>query len=263
MVFKLFKRKPSANNPALPPPTSHGGPVLEILDNCARASTFPMLDNGYYYLAAARLTAFHSDGNWALVIETFGFSPRAGHPSLTIQTYGSKLMNRPTVKDYVTQEAFENYLSKNPHNEYKSFWPIENDDWMDEEFCEYVKDVGKIRLRGLEMPTPRAADYAAASIVLEEDRSLTFELCRFLAKNYRDNILGTDAEKRFNVPDSLLPILTLDDWYHPDLAMEELPSQLESFQQLQEVLLTGDPTNYTQPMKGNTHWSNWPESGTL
>jgi len=263
MVFKFFKRKSSSSNPAIPPKTFYGGPVLEILDNCARAFTFPVLDNGYYYLAAARLTAFHGNGDWALVIETFGFSPKAGHPSLTIQTYGSKLINRPNAKNYVTQEAFDNYLSNNPQNEYKTFGPIENDDWMDEEFCEHIKDVGKLRLRGLEIPLPPKADYAAASIVLEEDRPLTFELCRFLAENYRDTILGTDAEKRFNVPDSLLPILTLDDWHHPNLAIEELPSQLESFQQLQEVLLTGDPNHYTQPREGNTHWSNWPEGGIL
>lgn len=263
MVFKFFKRNSSASNPSLPPQTTDGGPVLEILDNCARAFTFPTLDNGYFYLAAARLTVFHGNSDWALVIETFGFSQRAGQPRLTIQTYGSKLINRPNAKNYVTQEAFENYLSNNPHNEYKTFGPIENDDWMDEELCEYVKDVGKLRLRGLKITLPSEADYAAASIVLEEDRPLTFELCRFLAENHRDSILGTEAEKRFNVSDSLLPILTLDDWHHPNLANEELPSQLESFQQLQEVLLTGDHNHYTQPNEGNTHWSNWPEGGTL
>ena len=101
------------------------------------------------------------------MIETFGFSPKAGHPSLTIQTYGSKLINRPNAKNYVTQEAFDNYLSNNPQNECKTFGLIENDDWMDEQFCEHIKDVGKLRLRGLEIPLPPKADYAAASIVLE------------------------------------------------------------------------------------------------
>ena len=263
MVFKLFKRKPATRNTKSPLPTSHEEPVLEILDDCARAFTFPMLDNGYFYLAAARLSAFCDNEDWALVIETFGFSPREGHPSLTIQTYGSKLTNRPTEEDYINLEAFENYQSNNPNNENKIFWPIENDDWMDSEFLENVKDVGSLKFRGREIPLPQLVDYRTESIVLEEDRPLTFELCRYLATKYRSSMLGTEAEKRFNVPNGLRPILTLDDWHHPDLALEELPSQLESFQQLQKVLLTGDPSHYTQPREGNTHWSNWPEGGTL
>ncbi len=58
--------------------------ILAILDACAESSTFPMLDNGYVYLSATRLSLHRSMANWAIVIEVFGFSPRAGLPDLHI-----------------------------------------------------------------------------------------------------------------------------------------------------------------------------------
>jgi hypothetical protein len=48
--------------------------ILRILDSCCDAYTFPMLDNGYVYLAATRLSLFRSPRDWAMVIEVFGFS---------------------------------------------------------------------------------------------------------------------------------------------------------------------------------------------
>jgi len=53
------------------------GHILTILDACCHSATFPMLDNGYVYLAASRLSLHRSTTDWALVIEVFGFSPRA------------------------------------------------------------------------------------------------------------------------------------------------------------------------------------------
>ena len=40
------------------PPLLRGtaGQVLGVLDRCAKAFTFPVLDNGYVYLAGARLS---------------------------------------------------------------------------------------------------------------------------------------------------------------------------------------------------------------
>jgi len=91
--------------------------ILAILDDCCDAFTFPMLDNGYVYLAATRLSVFRSDNDWALVIEVFGFSPRAGLPDTHIHTFASHLHNRDTTARYVSAEAYENYLRNNPNNE--------------------------------------------------------------------------------------------------------------------------------------------------
>lgn len=239
------------------------GPVLQILDACANKFTFPMLDNGYKYLAASRLTAFHGESGWALVFEIFDFSPRAGFPALSIQTFASTPVNRKGPSEYVSFEAWQQYVNNNPHNEYKSFYSIENEDWLDEENYQYVKPNGHIILRGQLVDLPNISEYASSGIELEEDRPLTFEFCRFLAAHYHEQLLGTEAERRHNVADDLKPVLVLDDWIHIDLADAEMPSQSETFKQLEQVLLTGDSSHYTLAGKGNTHWSNWPEGGTL
>ncbi len=100
--------------------------ILAILDDCAEAFTFPMLDNGYIYLAATRLSLFRSETDWAMVIEVFGFSPRAGVPDTQIDAFSSKPANRKTASNYVSQAAYENYLKNNPYNEAACVFPIDN-----------------------------------------------------------------------------------------------------------------------------------------
>jgi hypothetical protein len=64
--------------------------ILSVLDRCCDTYAFPMLDNGYVYLASTRLTLHRSDASWAMVIELFGFSPRSGLPDTHIHTFGSQ-----------------------------------------------------------------------------------------------------------------------------------------------------------------------------
>src|SRR2546428_3561556 len=91
--------------------------ILSILDRCCDAFTFPMLDNGYIYLAGTRLSLYRSMTDWAMVIEVFGFSPRAGLPDTCIQTFASRLHDRNPLESYVNREAYERYLAHNPHND--------------------------------------------------------------------------------------------------------------------------------------------------
>ena len=79
--------------------------ILSILDRCCDAFTFPMMYNGYVYLAAVRLSLFRSHEDWAMVIEVFGFSPRAGLPDTHIHTFSSRFYNRDTPDQYVSREA--------------------------------------------------------------------------------------------------------------------------------------------------------------
>ena len=43
--------------------------ILDQLDRCAQAYTFPMLDNGYVYPGAVNLTAYSDIARWAIIIE--------------------------------------------------------------------------------------------------------------------------------------------------------------------------------------------------
>ena len=239
--------------------------ILEALDDCARSFNFPMLDNGYVYLCAARLALFRSNSDWAITIEVFGYSPRAGIPDTTIYTFGSQVVRLSRETDFVTAEAFRKYLSAHPYDESNIVYPVESGEWQDSENDELIAS-GRCRivLRGKSVVTPDLAEYALHGISLASaPRVHVFELCRFLAATRRDEVLATPRERRACVPDELEQILQLEEWLHPDLAGSEPPSSTETFQTLSHVLVSGEPSKYRPARRFNTHWKNWPDGGTL
>jgi hypothetical protein len=239
--------------------------ILQVFDGCCESYTFPMLDNGYVYLAATRLSLHRSPSDWALVLEVFGFSPRTGVPDIHVYTFGSSLRDRDNVNDFASKKAYEKYLSSNPHNESRFFTPIAEGAWQDPESGEEVAEgASSVLLRNRSVAIPSPARFGEAGIELEDEpRIQTFELCRFLAETERSDVLATPVERRVSVPEELTEIMVLDAWNHPDVVSEDLPSAAETFQQLAEVLVSGDVTKYRPTVKANTHWSNWPEGGLL
>lgn len=239
--------------------------ILKILDDCCKAFTFPAMDNGYVYLAANRLTLFRSEMEWAIVIEVFGFSPRAGLPDTSVYTFGSTLNNRKTPEQYVNRKAFENYLKNNPNNEFYSAYPIAEGSWQDSTNFEMLaEDATELKLRDEVLSLPSIDIYKTHGIDLQEQGGpRVFELCRFLATTQRERVLGTPQERRTNVLPELQQILQLEEWEHPDIIASQLASGTEAFQQLSEVIVTGDLARYRPSHPPNTHWKNWPEGGSL
>ena len=239
--------------------------ILKVLDDCCGTFTFPMLDNGYVYLAGTRLSLHRSPSDWALVLEIFGFSPRAGTPDLSVHTFSSRLRDRDKPGQYVKRSAYDAYLRDNPHNEVRTFHPIGGDDWQDEEDPELVsEDAMQVLLRGSPFELPPSALYARHGIDLSEPpRVQVFELCRFLAAVRKHEVMATMKERRISIFPELKQILLLEQWHHPDVAEDERPSGTRSYQQLARVLETGDISLYRPLDKPNTHWSHWPEGGTL
>jgi hypothetical protein len=239
--------------------------ILAALDQCCSAYTFPMLDNGYVYLAATRMALFRSAQDWAMSIEVFGFSPLSEVPDTHIQTFGSRLRRQRDAGSFVTPEAFAHYLAVNPHNESVFVHPVEGQDWLDPEQPEFVApDARSVQVRGVARPVPGWQDYARQGISLENPPQVqVFELCRHLAATSRDAVLATPTERRRCVPPELEEILLLDEWCHPDVATGALPGQSAAFRQLTRVLVTGDATVYQPEEASNTHWSNWPDGGRL
>ena len=239
--------------------------ILKILDNCCDHFTFPMLDNGYFYLAATRLSLYRSSADWALVIEVFGYSPRSGIPDIYIYTFGSSLVRHSQENQYASPEAYERYLLANPNNDFAyinpigpSFYDLAHDVYFYEEVS------GDITLRGRIVDVPAIDDYAANGIDLKNPPSvLVFEFCRLLAALERNEVLSTPEERRICVPLDLQQILQLEEWHHPDVVTDDRPSGNITFRQLAEVLVTGDISIYTPIDPSNTHWSNWPDGGAL
>lgn len=239
--------------------------ILQVLDGCCESYTFPMLDNGYVYLAATRLSLHRSAQDWALVIEVFGFSPRSGLPDIHVYSFGSRLHARDKESDYKDKTAYAAYLEKNPHNESRFFAPVGEGDWQDEEDSEVVAEKAKsVLLRGKTVAIPSVDELEAYDIEPEDPpRIQIFELCRFLAASQRDLVLATPAERRVSVAPELEQILVLDAWHHPDVVNDERPSASATFQQLAQVLVTGDVSQYRPVQAPNTHWSKWPGGGQL
>jgi hypothetical protein len=239
--------------------------ILRVLDECARNYTFPMLDNGYVYLAATRLALYRSERDWAMVIEVFGFSPRAGVPDTHVHTFGSRLVREKSAADYATAQAWDNYLATNPSNESRFFFPVDQGDWLDDDDTDRVSATAQsIPLRGGAIAAPSIEDLAAHGIECEDPpRIFTYELCRWLAATHRDAVLATAQERRASVPPELAQVLQLEAWHHPDLVNGELPSGNADFRALAQVLEQGDATVYTPCKDSNTDWSNWPGGGQL
>jgi hypothetical protein len=118
--------------------------------------------------------------------------------------------------------------------------------------------------RGVPRALPSRDAYANHGITLaSHDRVHVFELCRYLAAIARNDVLARPDERRVNVPPELDELLVLDEWHHPDLITDELPSQSDTFVQLANVLVTGDVAHYRPTRAPNTHWKHWPECGSL
>jgi hypothetical protein len=236
--------------------------VLSVLDSCCDSFTFPMLDNGYVYLAATRLALYKSPEDWAVVIEVFGYSPREGVPSTAITTFASRLSDRDKPENYVSREAYENYLRNNPHNEFRLVHPLD-DSWIgDDERVDVA--ARSVLLRGVPVAIPERDAYREHGIDLEGDGHVqVFELARYLAAIARDEVLAMPSEQRMSIRPEMRKVLQVEEWHHPNVVDDEKPSASETFQQLAEVLRTGDASRYRPTLAPNTHWRNWPDGGLL
>jgi hypothetical protein len=240
--------------------------ILSVLDHCCDAFTFPMLDNGYVYLAATRLALYRTAVDWAMVIEVFGFSPRAGLPDTHIYTFASSLYNRDAPEKYAKREAYDRYLANNPNNDSRFVYPIDAGEWQDVRNDEIVaEDAREVVVRRQRHPIPSLGEYAQHGIAVENPpRVRVFELCRLLADMARDAVLATPKERRVSVPPDMKQVLQLEEWHHPNVVdFDDRPSGSETFQQLAQVLATGNLAFYRPSRPPNTHWRNWPEGGLL
>jgi uncharacterized protein DUF7003 len=192
-----------------------------------------------------------------MAIEVFGFSPRGCLPDNNIQTFASRLHDRDPPEKYVNREAYERYLANNPHNEFRTVYPVHEGPWQDAEDTEFVSpNANVIIVRDQAIALPSVADYVRHGIELEhEPRVQVFELCRFLADIAREQVLATPKERRVSILPEMELILQLEEWHHPNVVDDaERPSCSETFRQLAQVLVTGDVRLYQPSQPPNTHW---------
>jgi len=235
-------------------PSFTSAEILQQLDQCAAEFTFPMLDNGYLYPADTRMSLYRDAQRWAMIIEVLGFMPRAGGVEgiqNCLHCFGNCLKRKPGLNN----EDFLTPITDGPSG------PL-----LAEAFGEVVNEqASDCRIRDTVIKIPKELKrFQQKGIILEDPPAvLAFELLRFFIPEYRDRLLATEVELRERIPANLPLILRLDEWYHPDLAEGERPSQNPTFNALAQVLVTGNPGVYRPVEPPNTHWQHWPAGGTL
>jgi hypothetical protein len=228
--------------------------ILKQLDTCAKDFNFPILDNGYVYLADVRLTGYASPTLWVLIFETLGFFNRTGGIdgfSNALYCFGNNLNEPPGLSN----RRFIFPISDGPSE------PL----FSEEDLDRIRLGVQTIAIRDQVVSLPQDPQfYYAKGIELQDPpRIYAYEVLRGLLPEYRQTLLATSAELERQMQTKLPRILRLDAWRHPDLINHESPSQLKSLQMIAAALVGQDPGIYQPTEQPNTHWSNWPEGGTL
>ncbi len=208
--------------------------VLAQLDAAQADFVFPDLNHGYYYAIDCRLHALGDGDRWALVVETVGYNPRAGNVVDVLHYFGNCLTSGGP--------GFENgdFLDR-----------VENMDQVEDvDQPEVFTGCPTIRLRDQDLPLDAAA---GADLV---------DVFRALVPEHRELLLATEAELRRRIPADLPELLRLDEWHQPD-AYDQAPSASEVYRLMADVVVAADPSRYRPTEEPNTHWSRWPESGSL
>lgn len=206
--------------------------ILEQFDLCADTAEFPDLQNGYYYPVDTRIHLFGDGTRWAMVAELLGYNPRAGSLTDVLHCFGNCL-----TRD---KPGFGDFLDR-----------VDNMDDIDPDGDEVYAGEVPVVVRG----TPLTVD-ADAGAPLED-------VFRGLVPAHRELLLADAAELGSAVPSDLPVLLCLDEWNQPEHLGDVMPSGHETFRLIAEVLSSGDPDRYRPTLPANTHWSHWPDAGTL
>ena len=228
--------------------------ILQQLDIEAGNYIFPMLDNGYYYHGDQKLTIFRDETRWAMLLEVLAYNNHEyGIEGITLiaNVFGNCLTG------WNDNDSFY-FFAENCDVETFLFDETNHIPYLNPE-------ARKINVKGTEIPVQLdPAYYAAKGIVPAfEDKITPWELLRALVPDCSHLFWLTRQEISPKIPLDLPVFMTLDDWHHPDLAAEEMPSDTETFRQLAEVIATGDINCYNTQEPDNTHWRNWGQGGAL
>ena len=281
-VFRMVSRMAGKKSHAQAVPSAED--ILGQLDQCAAAFNFPILDNGYVYLADVRLSAYRDKKRWAMIIETLGYNPRASgiHSfSSSLYCFGNCLKGKPGLDNdswvYPISDGPDRSLldEANSLNEGAKSLRIRETVVRinrDAAFLAGKKigrkfDIENWRAYALRQKEPvRKNLLDAAQRMAESPGDGEFagqDLLRSLLPEYRAKLLATDEELAKRLKAKVPLVLGLDEWHHPDVTAGETPRQSEVFQMVAEVLATGDVQRYKPTQEPNTHWRNWPSGGDL
>lgn len=227
---------------------------------------FPDLEDGYMYVAGSKIHLYALDRLWSVVFEINGYHTRQGESIASLFYFGNCL----------NLEVFEAAGRKYISNLYQhtlisgdEFERIELQVDDDEEAFERIDPKTEvIQVNGQKVPfEPNRAKYVELGIQPDAHNPSGWiefgEFMRYLHETDPAVLAVSDSiiERPFATP--LSKLMTIDKFhFHSVLDKTNCPSELETFQQIANVLESGDKGAWSPTLKANNDWRNW-ESGIL
>lgn len=218
--------------------------ILSQLDDFASKYDFPMLDNANFDNAAIRMTVFRSSIEWLIVFEEIALSKEPRFVNM-ITAYGNMIENPGT------QQIIDVIIGKPG----KPIWSDSREVLIDRYSFEVLVN-GKVMSF-----SPSVEDYRQADVDISSKLNAPLQVLRLLVFLVPEEIFFSDGMllaicNRKNVV--LEKFMQLYAWHHPDLANDELPSQLSCFQSLARAIQENNGDLYVcSEDEFNTHWSFW------
>lgn len=220
--------------------------ILAALDSdaSARRGLFPVFENDNVSFIAARLSCYADGERWGLAIGRLGyFETSKGHDALQNMIY--------SIGNCLTRAGIPPW----------DYFPITADpngvgNFTGEFLDDVNRDVQAIQIRSDVVNIPgEVLDRVFDRGKHRFRAGRAVSLFRELFSVYGSTMLPIPTELATRVPPDLPVVLTIDEWCHPHAG--DRPSQSPTFQQLAEVLATGDASRFKQPGEVNTDWRSW------
>lgn len=213
--------------------------VLQFLDEQAAAGRFLTLDNFYWIYSRAKLFAYASKESWAIAFQVCAYFDRTQELGNFCYTFSPSL---DTGRNISTLRV----LHSGSHDTALS------------DRYRFVLNFSS----GAQLCEINEKDYLACKIPISSTTSPVTDIARIVGWKYSNHVFFNAQE--FDSHLSRLGLLgfdlllQLDDWFHPNVAMDQLPSTSRSMRQIAEVIKYKNPSRYSLIGKGNTHWRKWP-----
>jgi hypothetical protein len=220
-----------------------------------------MLGHPKQFLITARLHAFSDGQRWALLLESAGYNPRAANVVNLTHLIASHSVEAPDG----LAVSYSNARVENSKSVFTEF--------------RRSKTHFYLLLRGRSIPFLWPIGFSPE------------EALRNLEPEHQRLFLLDEGEIRLLVPTKLPEVLRLDAWHHldmtahpanvgnnpianrrrallnppgqPETPLDVRPSNVDTYIMIAHVLATGNAKLYTPTRPANTHWSLWPNSGSL
>lgn len=232
--------------------------ILNALDNCHNGyySSFVQLGHPYSYLIDSRVNVFrNNEEKWAIAVERLGDNPRAGGVVLQIYYFGNCLVN---LDQHNNQSVnWSHRLIQESEDEESSREIVMADQNRfratdDELYRSVPRELNKFIV--IDEWYHRDFILLAVPIMSDEHLRYTFE---FNNKLTGGSLFTFDEFKK-----QFRHQMQMQDAYNRAQWENNRPSLYETWQMISRAIVSGNADDYKPTFAPNSHWSNWPESGS-